>query len=804
MDHLHIPEGCRPYARNVPYMGLAPKYDQLGFDSFPERHDVNSDILISSHSILQWRADWIESFIQEWLWFGLMDEFAKACNISIDLDDFITESSSSSGKILATGSLYDVYARRVAIRKLDQYAVSMGLEMGDLFRLPYEPSKTAVVQIVEFWTSKIQQNPLTAERVTEGLTILSNIDNNSADQEVNGKKVPLDILIERIIACRVLMSQFLPTPDHNGPTGGRVKLAETIARAQEAIGVIMMQHDPVIRFDIILSIDILCHTVAKVAGVILNERIPLRSPGFLENFEAAMKARNWCPSRISSIANSGNTPLSYISSLLPSYNTVPHHCNPRKCLTRPLAVEAMTGDHRRDCNGDCPVVTVNEHLTIDIWKAGGIPGLPTHQVNGHQLKEVEVVDCNNRPFVAISHVWSHGLGNSSENELPSCQVDFLYKSVRKVAGDDAILWIDTLSVPIEQSAKRIAISKLRKVYTDASKVLVIDRDLMQVGSDQIERILQLLSSEWQRRLWTLQEGRLARDLFIQFKDGAVPVSELMATAPVTQVGKSNAEIFDFFSLLKENLRLRFSGEYKDPLRFQAIVEDLAPRSVTVKSDEPICLATLLGLELEEFHPYPTMVDIYRSFPKIPQDLMFLIQPRLQVPGLTWAPSTFLETEFVSFRNNSASALGQLSVEGLHVVKDCLLFDEDLDFHRDPNSRPEIYIINTPNEGTFGIRSQNFHSSDGTFTQIESSRLILKPAIIWELSASKFGRAPKAVLVSRLHEKDGTTYCKFEMGLDGWPVGEGNKNFHQAMLNNSGRILGHFSANFVAEKSFCVG
>jgi len=53
-----------------------------------------------------------------------MDEFAKACNISIDLDDFITESLSSSGKSLTTASLYDVYARRVVIRKLDQYAVS--------------------------------------------------------------------------------------------------------------------------------------------------------------------------------------------------------------------------------------------------------------------------------------------------------------------------------------------------------------------------------------------------------------------------------------------------------------------------------------------------------------------------------------------------------------------------------------------------------------------------------------------------------------------------------------------------------
>jgi len=804
MDHLHIPEGCKPQVREVPYLGLAPKYDKLGFDGFPRRHGRNPEELIVSHSILQLRAEWVESFIQEWLWFGLVDEFAKACNISIDLDGFITESSSSPGKALTTAWLYDVYARRVAIRKLDQYAVSMGLEMGDLFRLPYEPSKDAVGQIIEFWTPKIQQTPLSPERMTEGLKILSNIHNNTTDQDNNGKKVPLGILLDRIIACRALMSRFLPVQEHSGPTGGRVKLAETIAHAQEAIGVIMMQHDPIVRFEIILSIDILCHTIAKITEVLLDERIPLRSPGFLENFEAAMKARNWCPSRISSIANSGNTPLSYIASLLPSYQTASHPCNPRKCLTRPLAVEAMTGDHRRDCERDCSIVTVKERRIIDMWKAGGIPGLPSHQVNDDYLKEVEIVDCNRRPFVAISHVWSHGLGNNSKNELPSCQVNFLYKAVRKVAGDDAILWIDTLSVPIEEDAKRIAISKLREVYTDASKVLVIDRDLMQVGSDQTERILQLFGSEWQRRLWTLQEGRLARDLLILFKDSAVPVSELMATAPVPQLKRTNSEIFDFFLLLKGDLRIRFSGESKDPLRFQALVADLAPRSVTVKSDKPICLATLLGLELRDFHPYPTMVDIYRSFSKIPQDLMFLIQPRLQVPGLTWAPSTFLETEFFFFTHNDDSALGRLSNQGIHVVKDCLLFDEDLDFRRDPNSPSEIYIINT-NEGAFGIKSQDYHSPDDeALALIEQSRLISKPAVVWGKFARNFGRAPKGVLVSRLYENNGTTYCKFEMGLDGWRVEEGNKNFHQEMLRRSGRILGHVSASFVSEKSFCIG
>jgi hypothetical protein len=65
-----------------------------------------------------------------------MDEFAKACSISINLDDFVTDSPSGSGKIITTASLYNVYARRLAIRELDFYALSIGLEIGDLTRLP--------------------------------------------------------------------------------------------------------------------------------------------------------------------------------------------------------------------------------------------------------------------------------------------------------------------------------------------------------------------------------------------------------------------------------------------------------------------------------------------------------------------------------------------------------------------------------------------------------------------------------------------------------------------------------------------
>ncbi len=42
----------------------------------------------------------------------------------------------------------------------------------------------------------------------------------------------------------------------------------------------------------------------------------------------------------------------------------------------------------------------------------------------------------------------------------------------------------------------------------------------------MEQRLQLLCSDWQRRLWTLQGARLATNAWIQFKDGAVAVHVL--------------------------------------------------------------------------------------------------------------------------------------------------------------------------------------------------------------------------------------------------------------------------------------
>jgi hypothetical protein len=87
------------------------------------------------------------------------------------------------------------------------------------------------------------------------------------------------------------------------------------------------------------------------------------------------------------------------------------------------------------------------------------------------------------------------MGNFSKNVLLIYQVEFLYSLVRQVAGNNIVLWVDPLFVLIDPETNRLTILKLRKVYEKANKVLVINRDLMKIRSNQTEQTLQLLYFE---------------------------------------------------------------------------------------------------------------------------------------------------------------------------------------------------------------------------------------------------------------------------------------------------------------------
>lgn len=81
-------------------------------------------------------------------------------------------------------------------------------------------------------------------------------------------------------------------------------------------------------------------------------------------------------------------------------------------------------------------------------------------------------------YVAISHVWSDGLGNPDANALPHCQLEYIGHSVNNLyhpSKRPTAFWIDTLCCPVEPyGARTQAINLMRKTYQDADKVLVID------------------------------------------------------------------------------------------------------------------------------------------------------------------------------------------------------------------------------------------------------------------------------------------------------------------------------------------
>jgi hypothetical protein len=182
--------------------------------------------------------------------------------------------------------------------------------------------------------------------------------------------------------------------------------------------------------------------------------------------------------------------------------------------------------------------------------------------NGSGVISIDIVEYNfGLPFIAISHVWSGGLGNPVENSLPVCQLKFLYEAIDRCLqkadvenyhnyypdsymslGEDELgwilkgtfdesslryLWIDTLCIPMDHgdkelsSLKRKTIDKMAFVYAAAMHVLVLDQTVEQLSFEDTPDVTitaQLLTCPWMSRCWTFQEACLTRRFSFLLKD----------------------------------------------------------------------------------------------------------------------------------------------------------------------------------------------------------------------------------------------------------------------------------------------
>ena len=396
-----------------------------------------------------------------------------------------------------------------------------------------------------------------------------------------------------------------------------------------------------------------------------------------------MLKAGWCRVQVSMLADWTDATGLYLASRISRVHLLHEDhapCKARACLGNQIDTSAyQTGHVVRDC--DCSHISVSGASVCDVLARGKIPRVLASQTKDGSVK-LEISE--DAPYIAISHVWSQGLGNDKENSLPRCQIFRIMQHINAIAGHRPIaLWIDTLCIPVASEFRhfrRLAITKVVESFRAAEAVLVLDIELEQASKTwpAVQLGTLLYCCGWMQRLWTFQEGLMANrngstdSLLIQLSDGAVSWTDLMSH--FTAHDMYHTKLIADFRIQERFPRVDYwltNGQSRSPTRIQILKQlgpELEARATSRKEDQPVCLAALLAMDLKNIATATTyeerMREFYITFSLVPRSVLFMDGHRLRVDGSRWAANSYttLESACRSFDTSQ----GELSDAYAHV------------------------------------------------------------------------------------------------------------------------------------------
>ncbi|CAG8902976.1 unnamed protein product [Penicillium egyptiacum] len=454
-----------------------------------------------------------------------------------------------------------------------------------------------------------------------------------------------------------------------------------------------------------------------------------------------MVAEGWCPLEAEKcrVAGGGVDTPAYLLQLMrvkADWNTITHErCKKTECVANNVEESDYVTRHvQEDCT--CSHLQANVEQLQTILLDGGVPLLmltPGDEDElGNQNIKVEIVRKRaNKQYLAISHVWSDGLGNTEGNSLPNCQLKLLYEEARRVlngseyvpryeggpfgplhtgaarlahfAGsqvlrkdDSVLLWVDTLCIPHRPDVRSLAIQRIREVYVDAYRTMILDSEMRHVDASSrshLELLLRVLHcSGWMRRLWTLQEGLAAKSrLYVLFSDKAVNIATI-ADELLTKVDRGKMSIMQeriatfamgvWFGFFKHTIDFtskfeRFVNLVASPFEKSEITKDdliiwnwfnVATRATSKARDRPTILAGILNLDLKEILEVKGSDERMRKFYSLiddfPQGVLFQPGPRFEEYGMRWAMKVCQYTEEIRYLSG---APGKITPRGLQIT-----------------------------------------------------------------------------------------------------------------------------------------
>lgn len=398
-----------------------------------------------------------------------------------------------------------------------------------------------------------------------------------------------------------------------------------------------------------------------------------------------MVLAGWCPTQVNFLSQRYSCEaLYYLSGIhRQTVNFNHEQCTGLKCRAYNIDENHYKPQHTDErCN--CTLVgSLSTELTSMI-EAGEIPLVSCfYSLSGQPQFEIVPAKSDSR-YIAISHVWSGGLGNPHQNAIAECQLGRLMHFINGLHAADSVssqawklgrqpkvcFWLDTLCIPVGDAAhqaRQRSIADMAKIYSGAYRVLVLDVELQNITLNKtpVEQALAyILCCSWMFRCWTLYEAILAQSCYIQFADRAVALRKDSGVLQITELFKnletsgticSKIDLVEELSGFVTELE---KGGWQRPRRaamwtsrsleryqahaFAATWKNFLGRSTTKMEDLHLMLGAMQDFRSAAIRDLPVkdrMKAILKGHAMLPLALLYSLGPRLQDdnPLNRWAP-----------------------------------------------------------------------------------------------------------------------------------------------------------------------
>ena len=431
-------------------------------------------------------------------------------------------------------------------------------------------------------------------------------------------------------------------------------------------------------------------------GYDIPEWQPLRPKPSLFLLDSMLQS-GWCPYRLAGISASVSSIAIYHlrGFHYPALIGRDHEgCDEAECHIDNLS--DYSPQHDSSCaNSDCKLAFAPVEKLVGIYSGHDIPVLSCGLKPSGEIL-LDAISSSQAPgYIAISHVWSDGLGNEHDNAIYDCQLRRLMKEVQALRsqeqGNDPSndrtpinFWLDTMCIPVateHDRIRRIAIGRMDWTYAAADAVLIQDKALRRLSPSNLlplQLAAHLHCSKWLSRCWTLAEGTLAWKWYIQFSDSALSLAkisvqfaggqreaqfdEYVARYHIHFLQKDRQRVFNelmeepqrqgtFDEFLEESITSDFMSIYKEipphtsevSLTFAEAWNALLHRSTTKPEDAHGIFGLMVGLSIKQIisldkKKNQRMKAVLNKFLLLPTSLLFNHGPKLSdEPKNRWVP-----------------------------------------------------------------------------------------------------------------------------------------------------------------------